>query len=154
MGRMGSDIWGTMGRVREKKKKNTSASSPACWRYRSISLKRLEYPLTCVKGVGSTSSDTFRGGLCESGGMAAAVLAPVLPLALVGADMAGGGVRRGVDEEVVASRRPPVLPNATRDPPSTESESTATAEKRKALIGAFLSRFNFPAHVFLFFVHE
>ena len=114
----------------------------------------MEYPLTCVKGVGSTSSDTFRGGLCESGGMAAAVLAPVLLLALVGADMAGGGVRRGVDEEVVASRRPPVLPNATRDPPSTESESTATAEKRKALIGAFLSRLNFPAHVFLFFVHE
>lgn len=42
--------------------------SPALERYRNISLNRLEYPDTCVKGVGSTIKQIFRGGCLLSGG--------------------------------------------------------------------------------------
>ncbi len=45
-----------------------STSSPALERNLSISLNRLEYPETCVKGVGSTMSKIFLGGLRFKGG--------------------------------------------------------------------------------------
>jgi hypothetical protein len=46
----------------------TSTSSPAFDKWRNISLNRLEYPDTCVKGVGSTIRQTLRGGLWWRGG--------------------------------------------------------------------------------------
>ena len=45
-----------------------STSSPALARYRSISLKRLAYPDTWVKGVGSTIKQILRGGFRRRGG--------------------------------------------------------------------------------------
>jgi len=55
--------------------------SPAFFKYVSISLYLFEYPLTCVKGVGSTISPTFSGGVSVSPGNSSSDMLSIFPRA-------------------------------------------------------------------------
>ena len=71
--------------------------SPAFFKYVSISLYLFEYPLTCVKGVGSTISPTFSGGVSVSPGNSSSDMLSLVPRAreadawVEGAPTATGG---------------------------------------------------------------
>mmetsp|Transcript_25221 Transcript_25221/g.57582 ORF Transcript_25221/g.57582 Transcript_25221/m.57582 type:complete len:200 (+) Transcript_25221:1146-1745(+) len=60
-----------------------STSSPAILRYVSISLYRFEYPLTCVKGVGSTISPTLIGGVERRSGTSCSTAVCVLSVSVI-----------------------------------------------------------------------
>ena len=65
--------------------------SPAFFKYVSISLYLFEYPLTCVKGVGSTISPIFSGGVSVSPGNSSSDMRSLVPRAREADAWAEGG---------------------------------------------------------------